>query len=322
MKTWVRILALAVAAAVLATAVGYVLLNKDEGKRTLRLATTTSTYDSGLLGHILPEFEQKYDCKVDVIAVGSGQALELGKRGDVDVLLVHSPSSEAAFMAGGYGESRTLVMYNNFVVVGPMADPAGVSSAANASQAFLKIYDNGTAGIVKFLSRADDSGTYTKELALWKAAKLKVSTFSDSWYQETGQGMGALLDMCEQASDSYTLSDDATFYQRMSESLIPHLNITYAGDSALFNQYSVIPVNSTLWPNVNRTLAVAFKTWITSQEGQELIASYVKFGHQLFFPNAPAYVASMNAAMMIEAMPLGEAAGWCSVPRCSVRIGA
>lgn len=295
-----KFLAVAVVAAIIVATVGYILLVNKGEKKTLRLATTTSTDDSGLLDYILPEFEKKYDCSVDVIAVGSGQALELGKRGDVDVLLVHSPSSELTFMAGGYGESRTLVMFNNFVVVGPVGDPAGVAAAANATDAFTRIYQNGTTGDVQFLSRADNSGTYTKELALWKAAKLNASSFSNSWYLKTGQGMGALLDMCEQEDNAYTLSDDATYYQRMSESLIPHMNISYAGDSALFNQYSVIPVNSTKWQNVNHTLAVGFKDWITSKEGQDLIASYVKFGHQLFFPNTPGYVSSVESNALLE----------------------
>jgi tungstate transport system substrate-binding protein len=290
-----KLLAAATVAVVVAASLGYVLLTQGHEKKTLRLATTTSTDDSGLLDYILPVFEKKFNCKVDVIAVGSGQALELGKRGDVDVLLVHSPASETQFVADGFGESRTLVMYNNFVIVGPTADPAGTSTSNNATVAFMKIHDNGTAGQVTFLSRADNSGTNTKELAIWKKAGYNVSTFSTSWYFKTGQAMGALLDMTEQKSAGYTLSDDATYYQRMSEDLIPHLNITYAGDSTLFNQYSVIPVNSTKWPHVNHTLALSFNDWLISLDGQDLIASYVKYGHQLFFPNAPAHSAAMLA---------------------------
>jgi len=298
MKLSMKLLAVAAVAIVVAASVGYVLLTQAHEKKTLRLATTTSTDDSGLLDYILPVFEKKYNCKVEVIAVGSGQALELGKRGDVDVLLVHSPASEIQFMADGFGESRTLVMYNNFVIVGPTADPAGTSTSKNATVAFMRIHDNGTAGHVKFLSRADNSGTNTLELAIWKKAGYNVSTFSTSWYLETGQAMGALLDMTEQMSASYTLSDDATYYQRMSEDLIPHLNITYAGDSTLFNQYSVIPVNSTKWPHVNHTLALSFNDWLTSPDGQDLIASYVRYGHQLFFPDAPAQSATASVRGM------------------------
>jgi tungstate transport system substrate-binding protein len=302
MKMSMKLLAVAAVVIVVAASLGYVLLAQGNQKKTLMLATTTSTDDSGLLDYILPVFEKKYDCKVDVIAVGSGQALELGKRGDVDVLLVHSPAAEIQFMADGFGESRTLVMYNNFVIVGPTGDPAGTSTSHNVSEAFMKIHDNGTAGLVKFLSRADNSGTNTKELAIWKNAGYNVSTFATSWYQKTGQAMGALLDMTEQGTASYTLSDDATCYQRMSENLIPHLNITYAGDPGLFNQYSVIPVNSTMWPNVNHTLALSFKEWLTSTDGQDLIASYAKYGHQLFFPNAPA----QSATASVRELGLGE----------------
>jgi len=308
MKLTMKLLAVAAVAIVVAASVGYVLLTQEHQKKTLRLATTTSTDDSGLLDYILPVFEKKYNCKVEVIAVGSGQALELGKRGDVDVLLVHSPASEIQFVADSFGESRTLVMYNNFVVVGPTGDPAGTSTSKNATVAFMRIHDNGTAGQVKFLSRADNSGTNTKELAIWKKAGYNVSTFSTSWYMKTGQAMGALLDMTEQVSAGYTLSDDATYYQRMSENLIPHLNITYSGDSTLFNQYSVIPVNSTKWSHVNHTLALSFKDWLTSPDGQDLIASYVKYGHQLFFPNAPA----QSAALSVRGMGMDDVASLAS----------
>ncbi len=300
MKMGMKIVAVAAVVIVVGAAVGYVMLTVGNEKKVLRLATTTSTYDSGLLDYILPEFEKKYNCEVDVIAVGSGQALELGKRGDVDVLLVHSPASEIQFVKDGYGESRTLVMYNNFVIVGPKTDPAGTGASKNTTQAFKKIYENGTAGSITFLSRADNSGTYTKELSLWKSAKLNASLFNNSWYLKTGQGMGQVLDMCEQQDAGYTLSDDATYYQRMSENLIPHLNITYGGDPGLFNQYSVIPLNSTKWTHVNPTLAVGFKDWITSHEGQDLVASYVKYEHQLFFPNAPGYVASVSSIHAIS----------------------
>jgi len=291
---WMIIVAIAVAAAVVVSALGYVILIQDDEKKTLRMATTTSTYDSGLLDYILPAFEEKYGCEVDVIAVGSGQALEMGKRGDVDVLLVHSPASEAKFVSDGYGESRTLVMYNNFVVVGPTSDPAGTNASRNATQAFAKIYSNGTANGTRFVSRGDNSGTHTKELSLWTAAGYNASLFSNTWYQSAGQGMGAVLDMCEQMN-AYTLSDDATYYQRLSENLIPHLNVTYQGDPGLFNQYSVIPVNASKWTHINHTLTYNLKDWITSVEGQDLIASYEKYGHQLFFPNTPGYTPSTQS---------------------------
>jgi tungstate transport system substrate-binding protein len=294
---WRVLAAIAVVAVLVVATVGYLVLTQDNEKKTLRMATTTSTYDSGLLDYLLPVFEEKYNCQVDVIAVGSGQALEMGKKGDVDVLLVHSPASEIKFVSDGYGESRTLVMYNNFVVVGPTSDPAGTNVSKNTTQAFVKIHDNGTANLAKFISRGDNSGTYTKELSLWTAAGYNASLFSNTWYQSAGQGMGAVLDMCEQMN-AYTLSDDATYYQRVSENLIPHLNITYQGDPGLFNQYSVIPVNATKWTHINHTLALDFKDWITSAAGQDLIASYVKYGHQLFFPNTPGYMSSTLSVRM------------------------
>ena len=289
---WMVLAAIAVVAVLVVATVGYLVLTLKDEKKTLRMATTTSTYDSGLLDYILPVFEEKYNCQVDVIAVGSGQALKMGEDGDVDVLLVHSPAAENKFVSDGYGESRTLVMYNNFVIVGPTSDPAGTNSSRNTSQAFTKIHDNGTAGTVEFISRGDSSGTHTKELSLWTSAGFNASTFSTSWYLSARQGMGAVLDMCEQ-EDAYTLSDDATYYQRVSANLIPHLNITYQGDPGLFNQYSVIPVNSTKWTHINHTLAISFKDWLVSHEGQDLIAGYEKYGRQLFFPNAAGYTPSI-----------------------------
>ena len=299
---WAVVATIAVVVLLVVATVGYLVLSQKDEKKTLRLATTTSTYDSGLLDYILPVFEEKYNCQVDVIAVGSGLALKMGEDGDVDVLLVHSPAAEIKFVSDGYGESRTLVMYNNFVIVGPTTDPAGTNSSRNTTQAFTKIHDNGTARTVEFISRGDSSGTHTKELSLWTSAGFNASTFSTSWYLSARQGMGAVLDMCEQ-ENAYTLSDDATYYQRVSANLIPHLNITYQGDPGLFNQYSVIPVNATKWTHINHTLAISFKDWLVSQGGQDLIAGYEKYGHQLFFPNAPGYAPSTLS------LRIGEQAG-------------
>jgi tungstate transport system substrate-binding protein len=297
-------LSIVIALAVVGSSIGIYLLVRGEEPQALMLATTTSTEDSGLLDYILPDFEKKNNAKVEVIAVGSGQAMELGKRGDVDVLLVHSPASEKQFVADGYGESRTLVMYNQFVIVGPEDDPAGTRQAHNATDAFARMKDNGTAGNAVFVSRSDNSGTYSKELTLWNYLgfnKTQVQAFDGSWYKQTGKAMGAVLDMCEQM-DAYTLSDDATYYARVADDLIPHLNITFGGDSDLFNQYSVIPVNATMWPHINHTLALDFVSWIKSNQTQDLIASYVRFDHQLFFPNTQGYVPHTTSVASIEAL--------------------
>lgn len=296
-----------VVAALVVGATGYMLLTGK--KEVLRLATTTSTYDSGLLDYILPEFEKRRDCEIDVVAVGSGQAMEMGKRGDVDILLVHSPTDEIAFVSGGYGESRDLVMYNSFVLVGPLADPADLNHSANVSAAFQKVHDNGTAGVVEFVSRGDGSGTQSKELSIWEELGLNATDFSSEWYISPGAGMGAVLDMCEQI-DAYTLSDDATYYQRQSEQLIPSLKIAYnhlKTDSTLKNQYSVIVLNETRFPHIDHGLATSFKDWLVSQEGQDLIASYERYGHQLFIPNAAGHIPSASSLTPTAPVPIGEA---------------
>lgn len=293
-KTTIVVISIAVVAMVVISASALVLLAPQI--QHLRMATTTSTQDSGLLDYILPVFEEKYNCRVEVIAVGSGQALEMGKRGDVDVLMVHSPVSEVQFVNDGYGTNRTQLMYNWFVIVGPDDDPAGTRSATNATIAFKKIMNNGTAGDAVFVSRADNSGTHTKELSIWAKLgynKTEVAAFNSSWYKQAGQGMGTVLDMCEEF-DAYTLSDDATYFSRVESGLIPSLNITKGGDSALKNQYSMILVNSTMWPHINKTMAKNFLEWLISNEGQDLIKSYERYGQQLFTPNAPGYVASLS----------------------------
>lgn len=242
------------------------------------LATTTSTQNSGLLDYILPDFKSKYNVRVDVVAVGSGQALENAKRGDADVVLSHAPSLEAPFMDQGYGVYRWQVMYNQFALVGPSSDPAGVASAWSAASAFRKIADNSST----FLSRSDNSGTYTKELQIWGLAGLDAGQFDPQWYKEVGKGMEDTLRMAD-GMDGYTLTDEGTYF-----SLITSLNLVelFRNDTALFNQYSVIPVNPAKNPNVNVRFGMLFAEWIVSPATQELIASYSANGHQLFYPNA------------------------------------
>jgi tungstate transport system substrate-binding protein len=248
----------------------------------LILATTTSTEDSGLLEYILPDFEAKYNADVDVIAVGTGQALELGQNGDADVVLVHARAREDAFVADGYGTARYDVIYNDFILVGPAADPAGIRGMTEAAAAFAQMAEKGST----FVSRGDDSGTHSKEKAIWTAAGI---TPEGDWYLSAGQGMGEVLTMSEEMG-AYTLSDRATYVARQATGL--KLEFLVEGDPILFNPYGVIPVNPQKHPNVNAELAQAFADWITSLETQELIASFQVNGQALFTPDSEAWRAA------------------------------
>lgn len=246
----------------------------------LVLATTTSTYDSGLLDAILPDFEAKTGISVQVVAVGTGQALALGRAGDADVLLVHARHLEDEFVAEGYAPARYDVMYNDFVIVGAAADPAQIKGMSDAALAFAQI----AAAQAPFISRGDNSGTHVKELALWQDAGI---TPAGDWYQSVGQGMGAVLNMANE-QQAYTLSDRGTYLARTLEGLA--LDILVQGDPRLRNPYGVLPVSPREDVDINVAAAQAFVDWITSPDVQAMIGEFGKdkFGQPLFYPDAQA----------------------------------
>src|SRR5438552_11935139 len=247
------------------------------GSDELILATTTSTQDSGLLDVLIPQFEKEHDYKVKTVAVDSGEALRLAGEGEADVVLAHSPKAEEDFMAAGNGESRLVVMHNDFIIVGPGDDPAGIKGLTSAADAFRKI----ASAEAIFLSRGDQSGTNTKELSLWTSAGIQPS---GAWYQETGSGMGATLNVATQKR-GYTLSDRGTY---LAQKKNLDLDLLVEGDKALFNQYHVMVVDPKKHSNVNAKGARAFASWITSPEVQKTIGEFgVKdYGQQLFIPDA------------------------------------
>jgi tungstate transport system substrate-binding protein len=251
---------------------------EPEAPQTLILATTTSTQDSGLLEEILPIFEAEYGVNVDVIAVGTGQALQLGQDGNADVVLVHARAREDAFMAEGHGTRREDVMYNDFVIVGPPDDPAGIRGNSSAVDALTIIYE----AQAPFLSRGDDSGTHAKELSIWEAAGLEPE---GDWYVSAGQGMGALLTMADETG-GYTLSDRATYLARTLEGTT--LEILVEGDPILFNPYGVMTVNPDKGDHIQEELANQFIDWLTGEEVQQLIGEFgvAEFGAPLFVPDA------------------------------------
>ena len=237
------------------------------------LATTTSTQDSGLLDELVPEFEEQFDCTIKTVAVGSGEALEMGEKGDADVLLVHSPDAEEEFMAGGHGLTRDPVMHNDFVIVGPEADPANVSEAADAADALARIADQEA----PFASRGDDSGTHTKELSLWEEAGIEPS---GDWYVETGQGMGETLTIAGQKS-AYTLTDRGTYLATNGLSS----TIAFEDSDDLQNFYHVMVVDTGEEPV---PCAEDFSTWLLDPEVQEQIGAFgvEEYGEPLFVPDA------------------------------------
>ena len=238
----------------------------------LRLATTTSTENSGLLMALLPPFEKANDCQVDVIAVGTGKALKLGEAGDVDVVLVHAPALEEAFVAAGHGVDRRDVMYNDFVLLGPAADPAGIAGMGDVAAAMKKIAASDRA----FVSRGDKSGTHYKELELWKAADISPAGKD---YVEAGLGMGEVINMATELQ-GYTLADRGTYVAYRSKT---DLKILVEGDERMFNPYGVIAVNPKKHPHVKIELATKFMDYLVSPQGQQAIAAYNKNGEPLFF---------------------------------------
>jgi len=246
--------------------------------QTLILATTTSTENSGLLAYILPDFEAETGAQVDVIAVGTGQALKLGEDGNADVLLVHARAREDAFMDAGHGARREDVMYNDFVIVGPADDPAGLRGLTDAAEAFGKLAE----AQASFVSRGDDSGTHTKEKAIWAAAEVEPA---GDWYISAGQGMGAVLTMADE-QQAYTLSDRATYLARTLEGI--DLEILVEGDPILFNPYGVIAINPDKGEHIKADLANDFIGWLISVPTQEMVAEFGvdDFGSPLFTPDS------------------------------------
>ena len=248
------------------------------GDKSIIVQSTTSTQNSGLFDYILPMFEKASGIKVNVVAVGTGQAIKNARNCDGDVLFVHAKPAEEKFVSDGYGVKRYDVMYNDFVIVGPPADPAGVSGRSDAAGSLKMIAD----AKAVFASRGDDSGTHKKELSLWKAAGVDVKAASGSWYRETGSGMGATLN-ASVGMGAYAMTDRATWIAFKNKG---DFKIAVEGDKAMFNQYGIMQVNPARCPNVKASQAKALVDWIITRDGQSAIASYKLDGQQLFFANA------------------------------------
>jgi tungstate transport system substrate-binding protein len=247
-------------------------------QKYITVASTTSTEQSGLFRHLLPIFERKTGIQVRVVSLGTGQALDVGRRGDADVVFVHARPLEEKFVAEGYGVKRYDVMYNDFVLIGPKSDPAAVAGGKDVVQAFRKIHKASAA----FVSRGDNSGTHFAELEIWNAAGIDLAKQKGSWYRETGQGMGPALNTAA-GMNAYILADRGTWLSFKNRA---DLVIVLEGDQRLFNQYGIILVNPAKHLGVKREMGQVFIDWLISSEGQEAIAAYRIGGEQLFFPNA------------------------------------
>lgn len=246
--------------------------------KSIVVASTTSTQDSGLFGHILPMFKAKTGIDVKVVAQGTGQALDTARRGDADVVFVHAKPAEEKFLSEGFGVKRHPVMYNDFILVGPKSDPAGVKGSKDIVAALGAIKAKGA----DFISRGDKSGTHQAEINLWKAAGVDIAKDKGPWYKEIGQGMGAALNTAS-ASNAYVLADRGTWLSFRNRG---DLVIAVEGDKRLFNQYGVMLVNPEKHPSVKKDLGQQFIDWLVSAEGQKAIADYKINGEQLFYPNA------------------------------------
>jgi len=244
---------------------------------TMRMAVTTSFHNSGLAEVLLPVIQEDLDLEVQLLVVGTGQALKLGEAGDVDAILVHSRAAEEKFVDGGFGTHRREIMYNDFVFIGPSADPAAIAGAGDAAESLQKIAGAEAA----FVSRGDDSGTHKKELSLWRAATLDPEAFGD-WYNAVGAGMGAALNTAS-GLNAYILSDRASWLNFGNKG---DLALLFSGDPVLFNQYAYLPVNPELHDHVKNDLAVKLEDWLTSPQAKELINSYTIEGEALFVFNA------------------------------------
>jgi len=249
-------------------------------KQQLILSTTTSTFDTGLLDYVIPVFEKKYNVQVKILSKGTGESIEIAKRGDADVVLVHARELEEPFVKEGYGVHRVGVMYNDYVIIGPRDDPAGIRGSTNASLAFQKIANTGAKGAAVFISRADKSGTNTKELSIWTKIGIKPSNRTFSWYLEAGAGMGTVLRMANEKK-ACTLTDRATWLAFKDQ--LTNLDVLAEKDPDLLNPYAVIPVNPQKYPQRNYKMALALAKFLISEEGQRLIADYKKGGETLFF---------------------------------------
>ncbi|WP_334361222.1 MULTISPECIES: substrate-binding domain-containing protein [unclassified Bradyrhizobium] len=246
--------------------------------KSIVVASTTSTQDSGLFGHLLPMFKAKTGIDVKVVAQGTGQALDTARRGDADVVFVHAKPAEEKFVAESFGVKRHPVMYNDFILVGPKSDPAGLKGTKDIVAALTAIKAKGA----DFISRGDKSGTHQAELNLWKVAGIDIAKDKGPWYKEIGQGMGAALNTAS-ASNAYVLADRGSWLSFKNRG---DLAIAVAGDKRLFNQYGVMLVNPEKHPSVNKDLGQQFIDWLVSAEGQKAIADYKVNGEQLFYPNA------------------------------------